>query len=120
MSIKSIKDHGFTYFTNWTYSDGKIRLKSLEGDDESSCLYTFIIRDEVLYVGQTGRRVRDRMDNYRDSTEEQNSRIRELIKGALLAGEVVQIWKHVCKGDGLRKEEEARLRDELDPGWNRQ
>ena len=119
MSNKSIKDHGFNYFTDWTYSEGKIRLRSLEGDDESSCLYTFVIRDEVMYVGETGRLVRARMDDYRDNTGEQTSRIRELIKGALLAGEVVQIWKRVCKGDGLRKEDEVRLRDELDPGWNR-
>ena len=120
MNIKSIKNDGFTYFTDWAFSDGKIRLKSLEGDDESGCLYAFVISDEVMYLGETGRLVRERMDNYRDS-EGQNSRIKELITGALSAGEAVQIWKRVCKDDGLRKEEETRLIDELDRErrWNR-
>ena len=120
MNLESIKDDGFVYFTDWTFPDGRIRLKSLEGDDEAACLYAFVIRDEVMYVGQTGRLVRERMDNYRDGYQEQNSRIRELIKDASLAGEVVQIWKRVCKDDELRNEEEARVRDELEPAWNRE
>ena len=119
MSLESIKDYGFVYFTDWTFSYGRIRLKSLEGDDKAGCLYVFVIRDEVMYVGQTSRLVRERMDNYRDGMKEQNSRIRELIKDALLAGEVVQIWKRVSKDDELRNEEEARVRDELAPAWNR-
>ena len=119
MGKRSIEGHGFTYFTDWTYSDGKIRLKSTKGD-KSGCLYAFVISDEVMYLGETGRLVRERMDNYRDG-EGQNSRIKELITGALSAGETVQIWKRVCKDDGLRKEEEARLIGELDRerGWNR-
>jgi len=118
--IDSITIEGFEPITRWIIKKGKIKPESLHWEEAISWLYAFVVDEkELKYIGLTTRVLRSRLDDYSYITEEQCERMRALIMSELEKGRTVSIYgKKVEEGIDLFSEE-ARLRSELSPPWNR-
>lgn len=117
--LEQLKVLGFTPVTRWVLKGDRIKLADLDWVEEAGWLYAFAVAQEVKYVGLTSRVLRSRMDNYRDQSDSQNERVREAIRLALDAGHDVWILGLPVAEPERRASEEARLRSELCPPWNR-
>ena len=110
---------GFKFITEWIWREGKIRLASLDWQENGGWLYAFVVNGKnVNYIGLTERILRSRMDNYRDKTGEQGERLHELIKAELYAGNSVSIYARELSDSNELLSEELRLRNEFKPIWN--
>lgn len=118
-TLQEIVREGFEPVTQWIWRDGKIRLASLNWRESSGWLYAFVVDDSVKYVGLTSRVLRSRMDDYRDNTEEQTTRLRELIRAELLSDRRIEVYGRHSPETDRRESDEARLRADLNPPWNR-
>ncbi len=117
--LEQLKVLGFTPVTRWVPKGDRIKLADLNWSEKAGWLYAFAVAQEVKYVGLTSRILRSRMDNYRDQSDSQNERVREAISLALDAGHDVWILGLPVAEPERRASEEARLRSELCPPWNR-
>ena len=119
MSRKFLEDFGFNLIATWLIDGARIKPLSLDWQDQSGWLYAFVVGEEVMYVGQTGRVLRSRLDDYSYITEEQLTRIRSNLHHQIEAGKIVEILGWKCGEKTQRDEEEETLICEVDPPWNR-
>ena len=117
--LEQLTSQGFEKVTKWVLHNDRIKLASLDWPETSGWLYAFVAEDrDVKYIGLTERILRSRMDNYRDSKEEQGMRIRGLIMADLQSGKDVYVYGRRQAGSHDLHKDEIRYRRELDPPWN--
>ena len=119
LTLKDLLEEGFACVTVWCPHGQRIKLETLEWPESSGWLYAFVVDDCVRYIGMTARVLRSRMDDYRHIDGEQTSRMRLLILNELAADRVVHVYGLAIADDAKRSAEEARLRIDFNPDWNR-
>ena len=119
MSRKFLKDFGFNLIATWQIDGARIKPSSLDWQDPSGWLYAFVVGEEVMYVGQTGRVLRSRLDDYSYITGEQPTWIRSNVQRQIEVGKIVEILGWKCGEKTQREKEEETLIFEIDPPWNR-
>ena len=102
-ALNALREIGFRKTGRFHRQDGKLVLELEPAADDGPALYAFVLQGEVMYVGKTARKLKQRMYNYFNPgpTQPTNTRIRKLLGDALDFNDEVQIWGLI--DDGLHR-----------------
>lgn len=124
-----LREMGFVRCGEWQLHDGKPKCHLLDCADARNVLYAFAISGEVVYVGKTIRPLKQRLYGYQNPGPTQSTNIKGngLIRDALVAGAVVEIYALPDNGllyyGGFHVNLAAGLEDSLvstiRPAWNK-
>jgi hypothetical protein len=91
--MKRLFEIGFAPVGCWRLREGYLHLELTDKADHSNVLYAFISADDVLYVGKTTQRLRQRLAGYLNpgSTQSTNIRNNGAIRDLLSSGREVDI-----------------------------
>ena len=117
--VGDLRREGFEQVTRWVRRDDKTKLEHLNWTEYSGWPYAFVVGDTVMYIGLTERILRSRMDDYRPIKGEQTSRMQQLITAELASGRDVFVFGRREADVAKLWEDEARLRRDFEPAWNR-
>lgn len=126
--MKRLADIGFEKIGRWVLVKDQIDFELTNSANAERVLYAFISNDDVLYIGKTGRALRNRMYNYKypDPTQSTNIKNNANIREALCNGGLVEIWALADRGQlqvgEFKINMAAGLEDDLitklRPPWN--
>ncbi len=122
-----LNEEGIFPVTRWELDGRAIRPYALheavadtQGQARSKAwIYAFVVGNRVMYLGATGRDLKDRLDEFETSHHPASLRIREQIRKALMEGKEVEICARLGTDPDTLRQEADDLTDELDPPWNR-
>jgi hypothetical protein len=121
-----LNEEGIFPVTRWELDGRAIRPYALpepeDGDPAARAkawIYAFVVGNRVMYLGATGRPLKDRLDEFETSHHPASLRIREQIRKALMEGKEVEICARPGTDPDTLRQEADDLTDELDPPWNR-
>ena len=119
---------GFLHIGEWGKNADGLEYRLHRFKNGRPALYSFVIDDQVMYVGKTKRTLNERMYNYLrgSGTQRTNIRVREKIEAALDKGAQVQIFGFVDENPqrvgpfelNLPAALEDDILDQLNPPWN--
>jgi hypothetical protein len=118
---------GFREIGYWSKDNDSIEyvISNCEDLKHKKVLYAFIIEDDIKYIGKTARKIKSRLDNYKnsDSSQSTNTKCREKILDS--APNSVKIWLYIpmkLQTLGFNINLAAGLEDslikQLEPEWN--
>ena len=127
--LSRILESGFVEVGRWEMCDGKLMCNLVKEQTSYNVLYAYIVGDEVLYVGKTTSRLRDRMYQYQNPGRSQrtNLRVNELLSKAVSDGKEIRVFVLLDLGDmnyhGFHLNLGAGIEDsvisQLRPKWNK-
>lgn len=116
-NMEKLSSYGFEYLTEWELNGDRIKLRSMNWQDQAGWIYAFACEDQVRYLGITTNVLKMRMDSYRDQI---NDRVGTQIRDSLGTGMNVSIYG--LRKPGLTKEqleaEESKLIQHFGADWN--
>lgn len=126
-SVQELKRIGFKKVGKWSYQDNKIKLELKEMENEEGVLYSFVVDEEIKYIGKTIQKLVKRMKGYENpgKTQATNIRNNSSIQQILDLGNEVDIF--CFKGEKTFYKDyevniaaglEDNLIDKLKPEWN--
>ncbi len=118
MRISRLQEEGFEREGPWELPGKYLKPPNFRRQG-AGYLYAFVVGERVCYIGKTEGVLVDRLDHYRYRKDEHATRIRDLIKDAIMAGESVEIYSYRIEDEEERGAKETRLISELQRAWNR-
>lgn len=127
-SVEELKKVGFKCVGEWNIQDNKINLDLRDIKDQSDVLYSFVVDNNIKYIGKTTNPLLKRMKWYEKPGASQSTNIRNNsnIKIALESKQKVEIFcfkgAFSLKYEGYKVNLAAGLEDSLiknlSPEWN--
>ncbi len=127
--LSRILESGFVKVGRWEIHEGKLMCNLVKEQTSFNVLYAYIVDDEVLYVGKTTIRLKDRMYQYQnpDRRQKTNLRVNELLSKAVSDGREIKVFALPDPGDmdyhGFHLNLAAGIEDsvisQLQPTWNK-
>lgn len=126
--VEELKKVGFKCVGEWDIQDNKINLDLKDMKDQSNVLYSFVVDNNIKYIGKTTKPLLERMKWYEKPGASQSTNIRNNsnIKIALESKQKVEIFcfkgSFSLKYEGYKVNLAAGLEDslikKLSPEWN--
>ncbi len=94
-TLHILKKLGFTYVGEWSLSPNEeIKLDLVNGQKNKNVLYSFVVNDNIQYIGKTIMELQKRLYGYKNPGESQrtNRKNNIKIKKILLSGGSVKVY----------------------------
>lgn len=129
LGLESLLDTGFSKVGQWLLEGSELRLQLEKRADMTPALYAFVSNLDVLYIGKTSRKLKQRLYHYArpGPTQSTNIRLHSKLRAALEKSENVHIYafgdvESLCRGP-FKMDIPAALEDDiirkLKPKWNK-
>ncbi|HEY7428860.1 MAG TPA: hypothetical protein VH682_31810 [Gemmataceae bacterium] len=89
--LSRIKAIGFILWGSWNLSEGKLDY-DLKDRKASNVLYAIVVAEEVVYIGETGNPLHERIDCYKNATKSTNLKVKKTILEGLGEGKRAEIF----------------------------
>jgi hypothetical protein len=126
--MKNIIELGFEKVGKWSFKNESFKFELNENYINTNILYSFVIEDEIKYIGKSIKTISQRLNGYKNPniTQRTNFRLNNLIIEKLKEGKNVEIYLFVDKAElsykGKNINLSAGLEDNLIaeylPEWN--
>lgn len=128
-AMQRLREIGFEPAGEWVLEEGQPSIDLVRYGAAANVLYAFEANDELLYIGRSGRTLRQRMDGYQNGgpPRSMRARNRERIIAMLIVGQPVVLHAMPDPGNlhygsfrvNLAAGLQHSLLAALDPPWNR-